>query len=1428
MSFLSGKQIEKIVVPVACESKQGTAFFISATQLLTARHVVKDHFASGVARLPIYIYIAGKKVLCEGKELSIPGKSVDLALLTINEKYQSTEFLSLVCDKYTKNMPVHVYGYPQEVAMGCNLVELAAKNGLEIEGGELHDRALVREDKLSIRNYEGLSGAPVIGKTGRVLGVIVVQINETLNYLSIAKAKENLDKNGILYESDWEKDDVTTLGVGRSIHFCEEAVKTIHGRYLPKLHQRNKDLEVVLDYFTDKQQLEESRIKASAFANRICTLPPNLQQKFRDYLKVWNLTPDVLADNDHILLKRCYEYIQSSSFRSVDNWKINNELVAKARQLSDGDFERLQFNTRKSLCLIGKAGSGKTHSLCHYALHKQEKANIYLFFGTDFKPNQSVITYIRESVCEELSFEEFNDALRKKNRYAVIVIDAINEGLGCSHWNKHIGALRVELEKYDHLRLVISVRMPFEKELNDLSELQKWYIYTIDGFADKLQAINDYFETYGVDTKYKEHRIDAFKNPLFLKIFCESFQSLTMDERAHINKQMLYKRYVAKKNEMVTELVDEDPELNIADRYLSKLANYSVYYGDFNPIARLKARQYARRMAPYRRWSNDLLHACLVANLLLDDRSHSGEPAVMFEYENLGDFYKAEQLQSSKMGVPRLIQWIEEKKDYFERHSDIPSEKFRNAVKALFDCWHQRKLDVYGESALQKGGSLYELYYEYLMESEMQYEDLIPIILKLNHDRINPLRLISKFEEVTLDETLQIHEHLKAYPTVGSRDLVWTRYINQMYETYGDDYIGIVPIEEDNKLDISDEEREYLIGMTWMLSSSHPKFRAIIIRKIRRILSIHTSLISWLIDLFKDVNDPYVLGGFYCAVCGVVLPSRDKELVGTIAKDIYTSYYAHQETVPQDLIVRQWTLKIIERAYYLNTECDYWKRIETPFEPHPIDEESVPKFEDINREYFGLQQGSQMMYESMFSFEDFNRYIIGTNSRHTSNDYFRPTEGGNYEGVPLQEIMTEMSYYITNVFAWNDKLGALDNGKYSQGRIFNDRERIGKKFQWLSWYRVNAHLMDTCRTTKELYYYNDKARSADLVLNPYPWNSSEVSRFDPTLDVYHQLAPDAGLAGIEVQPIVGKDDEGWIDNHSYLPKFRWLAKHRDGDEYVLLMGYDKAKEDNKDTFLFNSACFVKQEDAVKFSLWAEQKNFYGRWMPERQGSTEFLWSDYPWADAYKSSIEQREGYRSYDCSCDILLSYETQLQEDWKGIEYEDKYLSTVYMPCVEMMEQMELYCSEVRGVVRCMDGSIVALNTDNCGIDGLFVRRDVLNEYLMRNEYVMFYYVLGEKVLRLGEMNSKMRDLSAAYQYNPTKECDAIQPMRVIDDQVKPSKSKASMKKRIIELTKKNKEAGLTTREMNELVDLDESLDDSDFIKALKKAINKGNEKSE
>ncbi len=1367
MSYLNDTEKERLIVPVRCDTKQGTAFFINETQLLTARHVVSAHVNSLRASVPIYIEVEGKKLKCKGVALSVGENKIDLALLTLdsNEKYrcENPEPLQLLCDKYVQGQTLYVYGYPREVAMGCNLVDMEVENGLEIANGAHGDRALIRKSGLNIRNYDGLSGSPVVSVSGRVVGVIVVQFNETLNYLSISKAQEYLRGKKIVLNTDWQRDDMTITGEGRSYLFSKTAKDTMGDRYMPYLHQKNVELEKILDFFSDKTSALQSITKVLAFADCIHRLPDNLKKQFLDKLPIEQPSQSNLAKDVNIY-HECFKYFDSEKFRSRKGDKLIDELNRSTKELITADFDCVRYASSKALLLVGKAGSGKTHSLCHFALTRQSIANIYLFFGTSFIGNKPPMDLIKEEVCKGLGFSDFNAKMKDKKRYAVIVIDALNEGLGCKYWNFQLESLRAELAKHDHFRLIVSIRTPFDKEVTSLSNENLWKKCHIEGFDDVKKATKEYFSRYYIPEDYPIDRVEAFKNPLFLKIFCETFNSLSEQERFDLNKITLYKHYVEKKNAEVSEMVDEDPELNITEQYLSTIANYSAFNGFFNTISRRLARKYARRLVRNRTWKQDLLNACLTTNLLLADRFKTDESAVMFEYENMADYYKADELLHSKMDMAQLLEWLEEKKKYIDRHPDISSDKFQNAVKALFDCWYKSGVMLYNERQVQSGGALYGIYCDFLTESDMPNDERVDILNAISRMPLNAFMLMRKAVEDTLKEVNQLHKALLAYPTVGSRDLDWTKSVNQLYELNGDKCVDELLLEEDFATAPEEQIQKTLLYFAWMLTSSHPKFRAIIIRKIRAILQQRDNQITWLIECFEDVNDPYVLNGLYCAICGVVLSSRKTKMVKKVAEHIYKHYYEYEKAVPQDLIVRQWTMKIIERSCYLDNDYDYWNRIVTPFAPQPVNMIVIPAINQIDKVFFGKEQGSIAIYNSLFDdMADFRNYIVGYNHRMRSNDYFI-LQDGTYKGVALDEIEAEMSYYIKHEFEWTDQLGQQDNWKYSNSRFQNDQERIGKKFQWLAWYRVNARLMDACKTSKSQYHYRDTISENEIAKHPYPWCSSKVSRFDPTLDARSKLAYKDGLLDVDMQPLRGVDREDWIDNDTYLPKFRWLSKDEALQEYVLLIGYDKSQEGESDMFLYNSACFIKKDNAKDFAKWAKKKNFYGRWMPERQGDTTFLWNDYPWADTYISSLEQGNEYNIDGRLYKLYLSYEAQLQENWEGID-DESFLGTAYMPCVEMMKQMDLYCSEVRGIVKsASDDSVAAINTDyENGIRGMYIRRDILDEYLERNDYAMFYYVLGQKSTKK-DGNYYTRDLSAAYQYNPEGDITSIQAMQVME----------------------------------------------------------------
>ena len=144
----------------------------------------------------------------------------------------------------------------------------------------------------------------------------MLQINETLSYLSIEKSQNHLDRKGIVYDTDCANDDVTTLGPGRSYQQCEEAVATIHDRYMPRLHQQNKNLELILNYVTDKKAKDVSIRKAEALADSISKLPDRMMEKIKDDLKIWqnldidNLSVLLISSHQvHLLLKVLHELL---------------------------------------------------------------------------------------------------------------------------------------------------------------------------------------------------------------------------------------------------------------------------------------------------------------------------------------------------------------------------------------------------------------------------------------------------------------------------------------------------------------------------------------------------------------------------------------------------------------------------------------------------------------------------------------------------------------------------------------------------------------------------------------------------------------------------------------------------------------------------------------------------------------------------------------------------------------------------------------------------------------------------------------------------------------------------------------------------------------------------------------------------------------
>ncbi|WP_312171859.1 serine protease [Chryseobacterium sp.] len=185
--IITPQQIQKSVVKIVYkENEQGTGFFITPNIILTAYHVIIDE---SIEEDKIELILNDNKI---GKcnVLSFDEQS-DICLLICD--YNNTISLPLTTSNIRINEAWESFGFPYQ----------GETEGLRIYGTI---NQIVNDEKYNILlncqeidvnyNYDGLSGSPVISN-GRVIGIILSQIDDKLGAISINQFENILQENNI-------------------------------------------------------------------------------------------------------------------------------------------------------------------------------------------------------------------------------------------------------------------------------------------------------------------------------------------------------------------------------------------------------------------------------------------------------------------------------------------------------------------------------------------------------------------------------------------------------------------------------------------------------------------------------------------------------------------------------------------------------------------------------------------------------------------------------------------------------------------------------------------------------------------------------------------------------------------------------------------------------------------------------------------------------------------------------------------------------------------------------------------------------------------------------------------------------------------------------------------------------------------------------
>lgn len=556
------------------------------------------------------------------------------------------------------------------------------------------------------------------------------------------------------------------------------------------------------------------------------------------------------------------------------------------------------------------------------------------------------------------------------------------------------------------------------------------------------------------------------------------------------------------------------------------------------------------------------------------------------------------------------------------------------AICSLFaEKYNEECIDIIEK--INENYNLTLLYHSYINSYNLRKANTINskyFIDFVNKHHIAPDKVFS----VLIENSTKINHPLNAEflhsilinKSLNNRDLMWTMFINDI-----DDSQRIIQLinyfNDGNTLSglTADNIFLLLILFTWLLTSSNRFTRDIASKAMIELLKSNFQFCLPLLRKFESVNDPYVFQRLYGIVFGTCVKRTSvyENDYKSLAEYVYENIFAKKEVYP-DVLLRDYARLIIERYLF---EFPNSISIDIDLISPPYNSEAIPAV--VKEEYYNndmLQSGFNIIDCSMIPdtrntpglYGDFGRYTF-----QSALNYF--------ENIDIDNLYHYAMQYIRDVLGYKNSY-FIDYDLCSR-RAFSDRsntkkcERIGKKYQWITFYNILARVSDR----HMLHNYNEPS-------SPYigPWQI-HVRDFDPTLNCNF---------------IVSKDLPEFISDEDYIDDFisdksdlgvaeKWTKKNcqlfknyskklilRDLSDiqWVKLFSYDKVenKDDNyegpyfytgkQDIWLKSDGYFVNKKQFTNIKNAISNHRISGERLSGGFNITSLFLREYPWSISY--------------------------------------------------------------------------------------------------------------------------------------------------------------------------------------------------------------------
>ncbi|CEM62440.1 hypothetical protein [Treponema phagedenis] len=246
---------------------------------------------------------------------------------------------------------------------------------------------------------------------------------------------------------------------------------------------------------------------------------------------------DIADLNEQITAKK--QKLNETTLENHDRNNLKNDIdqlteIINIPSLLEFD-EEADVLQKKVLIINGKAGTGKSQLFATTAnLINSTGGSALLLLGHKFINNLSIQEQILSTIGLDISFDSFLQILEcigyENDCCVTIFIDAINESSYKEIWQTGLITIINKINKFDHIRLAVSVRSDYEPLVFDDSiktkiKNKELLQMTHMGFQDdSFNAIKSFLDHYSIPFSPLCFLSYEMTNPLFLTLFCRVYE----------------------------------------------------------------------------------------------------------------------------------------------------------------------------------------------------------------------------------------------------------------------------------------------------------------------------------------------------------------------------------------------------------------------------------------------------------------------------------------------------------------------------------------------------------------------------------------------------------------------------------------------------------------------------------------------------------------------------------------------------------------------------------------------------------------------------------------------------------------------------------------------------------------------------------------